>query len=65
MDFRENNAVSALFPPQRPLCIVGRLGREKRERATDVSALLLFFIMDTKRELLRMRKVSATIGAQK
>ena len=43
MDFRENNAVSVLFPPQRPLCIVGRLEREKRERATDVSALLLFF----------------------
>ena len=34
---------SVLFPPQRPLCIVGRLGREKRERAADVSALLLFF----------------------
>ena len=62
----QNIFVSVLFPPQRPLCIVGRLGREKRERATDVSALLLFFlIMDTKRELLRMRKVSATIGAQK
>ena len=43
MDFRENNAVSALFPPQRPLCIVGRLGREKREHAADASALLLFF----------------------
>ena len=42
-DFRENNAVSALFPPQRPLCVVGRLGREKRERAADVSARLLFF----------------------
>ena len=42
-DFRENNAVSVLFPPQRPLCVVGRLGREKRERAADVSARLLFF----------------------
>jgi len=42
-DFRENNAVSALFPPQRPLCVVGRLGREKRKRAADVPARLLFF----------------------
>ena len=43
MDFRENNAVSVLFPPQRPLWVVGRLEREKWKRAADVSALLLFF----------------------
>ena len=42
MDFRENNAVSALFPPQRPLCVVGRLGREK-ESARPTSPRCCYF----------------------
>ena len=42
-DFRENNAVRALFPPQRPLCVVGRLEREKWKRAAEVCKRLLVF----------------------
>ena len=54
---------SALFPPQGPPSVVGRLGREKRKRARATSPRACYFlIMDTKREPLRMREVSATIG---
>ena len=36
-------SVSALFQPQRPPSVVGRLGREKRKRARDLPARLLLF----------------------
>ena len=59
-------SVSVLFPPQRLLCVVGRLGREKESARATSPCACYFVIMDTQQEPLRRREVSATKkGARK
>ena len=53
-------AIPILSPPQRPLCVVGRLGRKKKgargARCSQFFRLLLFY-RDTQQEPLRWREI--------